>query len=209
MGFEAIVWRVYGIANWIMKFMYLNLLWIVFSLAGLVVFGIFPSTAAMFSVTRKWVLGDADIPVFQTFWKNYEKSFIQMNIIGYVLTILGIVLYIDLRFFQQSGKFLFSVLAFFIIFGMFNFFAVILYIFPMYVHYEFKTFEYIKKAFVIVLGKPLNTIMMIVGSYLMYVFISMLPVLLIFVSGSLLSFVLMWIAMRAFPRYEIKASVES
>ena len=76
----------------------------------------------------------------------------------------------------------------------------------MYVHYKFKTLEYLRKAFVIVLGKPLNTIMMLVGSYLLYVFISMMPVLLLFASGSLVSLVLMWIAMRSFPKYDVKVS---
>ncbi|MFD1607479.1 YesL family protein [Oceanobacillus luteolus] len=203
---EAIVWKVYEYSSWIMKMIYLNLLWIIFSLAGLVVFGFFPATQAMFAVTRRWILGEKEIPVFKTFWQAYKAGFVQVNIIGYVLTILGVILYIDLKFFQQSEHLLFSVLAFFIIFAMFIFFAMILYIFPMYVHYKFKTLEYLRKAFVIVLGKPLNTIMMIVGSYLLYVFISMMPVLLLFASGSLVSLVLMWIAMRSFPKYDVKVS---
>ncbi|SHG46950.1 YesL family protein [Ornithinibacillus halophilus] len=203
---EGMVWKLYDISNWIMRMMFLNLLWISFSLLGLVLFGFFPATAAMFSVTRKWVLGDKEIPVFKTFWKSYKEGFIQMNIIGSVLTLIGLILYVDLRFFQAADHVLVSFLAFFVIFALFIFFAVLLYIFPMYVHYKFKTFEYIKKSLVIVIGKPLNAIMMIVGSYLLYVVISMMPVLLLFASGSLASFVLMWIAMRSFPRYEIKVS---
>ncbi|GAA3329130.1 hypothetical protein GCM10020331_075920 [Ectobacillus funiculus] len=35
-----------------------------FSIAGLVVLGIMPATAATFSVTRKWVTGNTDIPIF-------------------------------------------------------------------------------------------------------------------------------------------------
>lgn len=203
---EGIVWKLYDISNWIMKMIYLNVIWIGFSLLGLVVFGFFPATQAMFAVTRKWVLGEKDIPVFKTFWQSYKNSFLQMNIIGYVLSLAGLILYIDLQFFQTSEHILFSFLAFFVIIAFFIFFAVLLYIFPIYVHFRFKTFEYLKKSLFIVLGKPLSTIMMIVGSYLLYAVLSMLPVLLIFVSGSLVSLVLMWIAMKSFPRYELKVS---
>ncbi|GGA66668.1 YesL family protein [Ornithinibacillus halotolerans] len=206
MVLEGIVWKLYDISSWIMKMMYLNLLWIVFSLLGLVVFGFFPATSAMFAVTRKWVLGEKEIPVFQTFWQAYKSGFIQMNIIGFVITIIGAILYLDLRFFQASEHVLLSFLAFFIIFALFIFFAVVLYIFPIYVHYKFNTFEYIKKSIIIVIGKPLNAIMMIVGSYLLYVVFSMIPFLTLFASGSIASLVLMWIAMRSFPRYEVKVS---
>lgn len=206
MALEGIVWKLYDISSWITKMMYLNLLWIVFSLLGLVVFGLFPATAAMFAVTRKWVLGEKEIPVTKTFWKAYKSGFLQINIIGLVITAIGAILYIDLRFFQTSEHVLLSFLAFFIIFALFIFFAVILYIFPMYVHYKFNTFEYLKKSLIIVIGKPLNSIMMIVGSYLLYVVYSMVPFLILLVSGSLASFVLMWIAMRSFPRYEVKVS---
>ncbi|MFD2044907.1 YesL family protein [Ornithinibacillus salinisoli] len=204
MGFEGIVWKLYDLSNWIMKMILLNILWIVFSIIGLVIFGFFPATAAMFAVTRKWVLGETDIPVYKTFVKTYKSSFTQMNLIGGILSILGLFLYIDLRFFQTTEYILLSFLSFFIIFAMFIYFAVVLYIFPMYVHFECKTLEYLKRSIIIVLGKPIHTIMMIVGSYLVYVVISMIPVLVVFISGSLLSLVLMWIAMKSFPRYEIK-----
>ncbi|MFD1848623.1 YesL family protein [Oceanobacillus bengalensis] len=205
MGLEGVVWKLYSISNGIMKLIYLNALWIVFSLLGLVAFGFFPATAAMFAVARKWVFGETEIPVFKTFWKTYKTGFLQTNIIGFISALVGILLYVDLRFFQNSEHVLLSFLAFFIIFALFIYFAAVLYIFPMYVHFDFKTLEYLKQAIILVIGKPLNTIMIIVGSYLLYVVLSMLPVLWIFISGSLASVVLMWIASKSFPRHEFQA----
>ena len=53
--------------TWVMRLAYLNVLWILFSLAGLVVFGLMPATAAMFTVAREWAKGNTDAPVFSVF----------------------------------------------------------------------------------------------------------------------------------------------
>lgn len=204
MGFEEIVWKLYEVLSWITKFIYLNILWIIFSLLGIVFLGFFPATATMFGITRKWLLGEKDIPIFKTFLKLYKTNFIESNIIGSLLLIFGAILYIDLRFFQTTDSILLSFFNFFIIFAFFIYFVVVLYIFPVYVHYKLKIFEYIKHSIIIVIGKPLHSIMMIVGSYLVYMITSMLPVLSIFLGGSLLSFILMWVAMMSFPKNEIE-----
>ncbi len=205
MNFEAMVWRFYEIANWIMRIVLLNVMWMIFTLLGLGIFGFFPATAAMFTIVRKWLLGEKDIAVVKTFWHAYKTNFVQINIIGFVMGLIGLILYVDFRFFQASEYVVLSLLNFFIIFAAFIYFAVVLYLFPLYVHFKCNTMEYIKRSFIIVLGKPLHSIMMIVGSYLVYVVVSMMPVLILFISGSLLSIVLMWIALKTFPTYEIKA----
>src|SRR5699024_1930131 len=109
--FDSIVWKLYDISYWLMKMIYLNILWISFSLIGLLLLGFFPATAGMFAVTRKWILGDREIPVFKTLWKNYKTSFMQTNIIGYTFVLAGLILYFDLKFFRASDHLLLSVLA--------------------------------------------------------------------------------------------------
>ncbi|MFC4402738.1 YesL family protein [Gracilibacillus xinjiangensis] len=62
-------------AEWISRFAYVNLLWIGFSLLGLVVFGFFPATAAMFALVRQWIMGNIDKPVFSSIWVTIKKNF--------------------------------------------------------------------------------------------------------------------------------------
>ncbi len=50
--------------EWITKIAYLNLLWLGFTLLGLIIFGIFPATAATFTVARKWVTGYPDVAIY-------------------------------------------------------------------------------------------------------------------------------------------------
>ena len=201
---EGFVWKIYEASSWVMRLIYLNLLWLFFIIIGLGIFGFFPATAAMFAVTRKWVQGEKEVPLFKTFLESIKSSFIQINVVGYCLIILGLFLYIDLRFFQSSEHILLSFLAFFILFAFLVYFTILLYIFPVFVHFKIGTLSYIKYCFIIAVGRPLQTIMMIVGSFLVYMVFSMVPALLLFFSGSLSSIVLTWVAMKSFPKEEIK-----
>ncbi len=65
----------YRVSEWIMRFAYVNILWGLFTLAGLVLFGFMPATVAMFTVIRKWLMGETDIPVFKTFFASFKKRF--------------------------------------------------------------------------------------------------------------------------------------
>lgn len=92
---------IFEIGKWLSKMMYLHLLWVIFSLMGLVVFGVMPATTAMFTVIRKWMEDDNDIPVFQTFLASYKTHFLKSNALGTFLVAIGIFLYIDMKISKQ------------------------------------------------------------------------------------------------------------
>ena len=83
----------YKISEWIMRLSVTNILWIICSIPYIILvlpviisdpgtdlmlslilssviapFTLFPATAAMFSVARKWVMGEVDAPLFRTFF---------------------------------------------------------------------------------------------------------------------------------------------
>ncbi len=203
MEFEGTISKLYRLAERITLVLYINLLWVIFSLVGLGLFGLFPSTAAMFGVVRKWMLGEKDLPIFKTFWSIYKSVFIQTNLLGYTLLIIGAVLYVDLRFFQTSEGPIFQALSFLFLFLLLIFFTVVLYIFPVFVHFNFKTLEYIKYSFILTIGKPIQTLLMIVGSILVLTLLWVIPILTLYFGGSILCFVLTWIAIKSFPKEDI------
>src|SRR5690625_1946818 len=92
----------YTLANWIMRLAYVNILWIAFSLVGIIILGFFPATIGMFTVIRKWIQGDGDIPIFTTFWATYKKEFLKSNLLGLFLSLIGYILYIDFIFLRQG-----------------------------------------------------------------------------------------------------------
>ncbi|MEH7253744.1 DUF624 domain-containing protein, partial [Neobacillus niacini] len=63
-------------AIWMLKVAYLNVLWISFTLVGLGLFGLFPSTGAMYTIVQKWLRKEPVEKIFHTFWNIYKKEFI-------------------------------------------------------------------------------------------------------------------------------------
>ena len=206
MGIDGLVWKLYHMSEAITKVMYINMLWIGFTLAGLGIFGLFPATAAMFAVTRKWMLGEKAIPVFRTFWDTYKADFFQINILGYSFVLLGMILYVDLRFFQTSDLFILQAVSFLFFAFLLIYFLILLYFFPVFVHFQYKTFEYIKYTLILAIGRPVQSIMMIAGCILVLFILRMFPALILFAGGGLMSVVLMWISIRCFPKENVADS---
>ncbi|RBW70789.1 YesL family protein [Bacillus taeanensis] len=206
MQYSGLTGFLYRISEWSMRLAYVNLLWISFTLVGLVLFGLFPATAAMFAVIRKWVMGERDVPVFKTFYQAYKAEFLKINLFGYILAIIGYVLFIDYQFFdsmENSSLHLLSYLflTLLIFYGLF-----LLYVFPVFVHYDIKTFQLIKNVFLVAISNPFSTVMMIVGSLLVFFITFSFSGLFLFFSGSSLALLLMWSAYRAFIKIEHRLS---
>ncbi|MFD1849560.1 YesL family protein [Oceanobacillus bengalensis] len=194
---------VYRISEWVAKLLYVNMLWIFCTIIGLGILGIFPATGAMFAVTRRWVIGERDIPVFKTFWHYFKADFVKTNILGFTLAGLGIFLYIDLKFFQAIIHPIYSLISIIFLVLLFLYFVILLYIFPIYVHYELRVFQYIKYALIIAIGRPMQTLAMLLGVIITYLFFSYIPAFIPFFGGSLLSLALMWLSSISFQKVRL------
>ncbi|WP_174614647.1 YesL family protein [Virgibacillus ihumii] len=203
MEFGGVMSRVYQACDWVMKLAIANLLWIGFTLLGLVVLGAAPATAALFSIIRKWIMGKTDIPIFKTFWDHYRKDFIQSNILSLLFFVIGFVLYFDFRFVLNYE-------------GAWNIFLLILvvavcaaylltavYLFPVFVHFESPDLKgYIKNAFLIGISQLPSTLLMIGGIFLSFLIFRFLPGSLMFYCASLISFFLYYSAHRVFLKID-------
>ena len=83
--------RTYRLLEVFANFVLLNLLWLI---ACIPIFTIYPATAAMFSVVREWIR-DNEIGVLRTFLAFFRVNFKQSFWIGVLWTSLGIALTID------------------------------------------------------------------------------------------------------------------
>src|SRR5690625_2733437 len=100
----------YHFCAWLMRLAYLNVLWLAFSLLGLLIVGFAPATLAMFSVIRKWMMGEKEVAIFPLFWKSYREEFFRANIIFLILAAIGWIFYIDFQIFKQAQGTIFSIL---------------------------------------------------------------------------------------------------
>lgn len=166
--------------DWIWKFTRLNFLWVIFMLLGGVIFGIMPSTIAVFYILRKWIQGESEIPIFKTFINVYKKEFINTNKCGVVYLVIFAFLAFDLTVLYNIEATYSTVLYVLVMAVVFFSSMAFIYFFPIYVHFKSSNKEYIKNSFILALTSPLQTVIIIVGFIVLYHFIKINAGLLMF-----------------------------
>jgi len=198
--FNGLFKWVFHIGNWLFKLMYLHLLWAVFTLLGLIAFGLFPATAGVFAVARKWMEEGEDTLIFKTFINVYKSTFIQINGLGYVMVGIGAFLTYD---FILSREFVGSmIIHILLLFFSVLFILVLCYLFPVFVRYDLQFFLYFKQTFLVVLARPVESIGMLICLILLYYLLILLPVLFVMAGSSIIAFLLMALAYRSFTKIE-------
>ncbi len=207
----------YRISEWIMRLSVINILWVIcaipFFLLGLVLlqsqtgdqvvqtlflmavvspFTIFPSTAAMFTVARKWLTGEEDVPLLKTFFRGYKENFLQSMLGGFIYILLGVILYTNFRFYgSQTGvfgvlRFLVLSLTVVLIISLFHFFSIM-------THLHMKWFQIVKNAILITIGNPIRSLsMMVLNVIILYVSFAIFTFLIPFFMGSFIAIVSFW-----------------
>ncbi|NLY10786.1 MAG: YesL family protein [Firmicutes bacterium] len=195
----------YRAAEWISRLFLLNILWVVFTIVGLGIFGFGPATAAMFAIVRKWIITpQEDFPLFKTFWENYKSRFIRANILTWMVALMGLVFYYDLRFFQNYEGILADILLLGAYGLMLAYYAIVVLIYPVFSHYEATYFQYIKNALFIAIAFPIRLLMMFLCLIAVFFAFIYFPQLFMFFVGSLSAFALMWISYGTFEKIEAK-----
>lgn len=188
--------------NWVTHFAILNLLWIGCTFLGLIVFGIGPSTIAMYGVCRQVALGDKDVPVIKTFWSIYKKELVKGNLFYYTFVFIGAICFYNLFFFRQLDGGFFTVINVMMMITVFAFLIMVMYVIPVYVHYKLKFFENFKQALLIGFLRPANLFLMIICSLSSYYFFIYFPGFIPIYGFTLFTQMNMWLAMKCFEDIE-------
>lgn len=194
----------YKLCEWIMRLAFVNLLWIVFTITGLLLFGFFPSTIALFTIIRKWIMGKTDIPILQTFWLTYKKEWIKSNRLGTALVGTGILIFVEYLIIFNVNEPIIQLSKYPLLLLFISYVFLLLYVFPTYVHYHVSLLQLLKNAFFIMLINPFYTIVMLLGLACINLTFSILPPLSLFFLGSANAFVIMWCCYQSFLRVEHK-----
>ncbi|KAB8127835.1 DUF624 domain-containing protein [Gracilibacillus oryzae] len=201
--------RIYYVTDSILRLVYINLLAILFSLAGLIIFGFFPSLVATCHLMRKWHMGESDLPVTKTFIKIYRRSFLKSNLIGLAYVLIGGLLYINLsiaeivpnEFVQLSYYPIFTVL---IVFLSCSLLAI-----PISLHYQVTFYSLIKHSFLLLFVRPLLTLMLL-GSVAGYVLLlKLIPGLFLFIGISLFAWLILYYSLKIFHKVPLNIEAES
>lgn len=207
---DAVVNKYYNFSVMVTKLLALNALWVVFTLLGLGIFGVMPATLAMFSVTRKWAIGETDIPMFQTFWETYKKEFLKANGYGLIFTVTVYLLLVAYGILgTQTGAP--YILSGYIILGLLLLMLIgITYFFPIYVHFSLRPLEYLKWPLMIGLNHPILTFVLVGGTTLIgYLLLRFVPGILLFLGPGLFAYMINRGVAKVYPFYsETKATTE-
>lgn len=142
--------------NWLYNLFLLQVLWVVYSLKGGLVLGIFPSLSGLVQVVYRWFnTKETDFKISQEYKKGFQTNFKQANQIGYALLIAALIFYIDLR---VSNYFIQSILLHtFLLFLGLLILSMGLYTFTVLVRYDYKLKDIFKQSFFVALAVPVYT----------------------------------------------------
>lgn len=209
----------YRISEWIMRLSVINVLWLICSIpfvffgitllmprngtetemlsqlyttliimAVVAPFTLFPATAAMFAVARKWVMGESDVALFKTFFRGYKENYKQSMLGGIIYTILLAIMIVDFIVYREQLNLLSYIFIAFLVLlvvSLFNFFS-------MLVHYHMKTFQLLKNAVLITIGKPFRSLSTAIMSGAVIYFSTKFTFLIPFFMGSIIAYLAFW-----------------
>lgn len=193
MEFKGAMGGLYRITEWISRIAFSNILWAVCSIPFLFMallkvimlasgegganeqitlnwgmgvlapFTVFPATAALFTVVRKWVMGNTDIGTFRTFFQGYKENYIKSMLGGIIYTLLFVVMYVDVTVYMtQMANFrivgiLMLVLMIILFVSMFNFFSIV-------VHYQMTFKEVVTNSILLTIARPIRVFSTLIGA---------------------------------------------
>lgn len=186
-----------------MKLAYVNLLWIGFTFLGLIIFGFWPATVAMFTVVRSFIVKEEE-PIFKQFITTYKREWLKTNGIGIVLFCIGYILYLDFLLIGYASGGIAVIFTLLLILLTILYVAMFLVILPIYVHYDLPFIQYFKYALFLAVINPHIIIFIATGLVAGYFIFSFIPGLTLFFFGSVLSTFMMWSTLLACQRIERK-----
>lgn len=195
-------------SEWILRLIWTNLLWVGFTLFGLIIFGIMPATVALFAVTRKWTMKEFDFSIWKMFKETYFKEWKNSNKIGIIFWLIGMFLFFNLRIAEQMEGFFSLFLYIFFIFLMLFYMMMISFFFPIYVQYKFSIKEYIKQSFIYSLVSFKTTLFILLGLFFIGFLLLKMPGLIPFLTGVLPAYWIMTVCMKRFRYLERKLAAE-
>ncbi|MFX3633797.1 MAG: YesL family protein [Candidatus Pristimantibacillus sp.] len=211
----------YRISEWIMRLSVTNVLWLICSLPFIIVawgglmgspveatdaaylnqlysaliliaivapFTLFPATAAMFTVARKWVMGEGDVPLFKTFFRGYKENYVKSMLGGIFYTLIFVIMIVDFIVYREQFNlvsYIFVALMLLLVVSLFNFFS-------MLVHYHMKTFQLLKNAVLITIGRPIRSFSTAIMSAAVMYMSTQFTFLIPFFMGSIIAYLSFW-----------------
>jgi uncharacterized membrane protein YesL len=201
--------KIMKITEMITEFVMLNVMWFAGCILGGVIFGWAPSTVALLTVIRNKIMKKEYYGVVRSFWATYKKEFVKSNMLGVVCMLFLIIVSINKINFDLQPEGIFAILSAMSTVVRVVICGIILYMFPLYVHYNMSLKEYFIRALNLLVVKPFVTICIILWTFLAYVIIIRIPGLIAIFGVSVYFYGIMAINYQFFMRNEQRLMVRN
>ncbi|SFQ35120.1 YesL family protein [Salibacterium halotolerans] len=197
----------FSICEWLARLAIINMFWLLFTAAGLGLFGWAPATAAACTVMRSAFLngGMADQDtrsVFREFKSVFQNEFVQSNIIGFLLLWGGALLIVSGWSMEAMDVPLLPRLILIAAASMFM--LVLLLVFPIRTHMETSIQGAVRYSLVIGLANLPSMFIVLISVVLMLVLFIMIPGVLVFYGASLPAAAVMYMSLKIFSKTGLK-----
>ncbi|WP_157801923.1 YesL family protein [Gracilibacillus salitolerans] len=218
---SGVMGRFYVIADWVYKFSFANIIWmvcnipIIFILVNLlladeiavilVLFGMmlllspfmfFPSTVALFAIVNQFIQKE-DVKLLSDFWGYYRRNYKKSMKIGVIFTIFWTVLIIDFFYMMRLGNVIMQYV--FIVLGFFAF-VYNLHVCSGAIYIDAKMRDLFKQVAVIMFGHPILSMSLgLISLTFLYLITQWLTFLLPLFLGSILVFLALLVFMKIHP----------
>ncbi|TVP85103.1 MAG: GNAT family N-acetyltransferase [Acholeplasmataceae bacterium] len=155
--------------EWIYQLVVINVLALIATLAGLVVFGFFPALMTVYAMIKR-LLDKDDLPLFKTFVTTFRTCFVKANLLGAAVVLIWAVLGLSWFFYLGDLETTFHWIGLVVV----GFLAIGAFLMTAYLPISFVTFprfknvEHLRFALVMALGMPLATLLIALNTVFFY-----------------------------------------
>ncbi|MDM5330546.1 DUF624 domain-containing protein [Neobacillus sp. CF12] len=146
--------------EWLWRLLYLNAIWILFSLP---VITVIPATASMFSVLDKWVREDQHEPDFKVYFREFKRLFLKSYLLGLSIVLIGGLLFLDLLILRNAVSDIFVTIRYGLLLFSLLFLIAVSYSFPVYLRYQYPWYKTLFFSFMLGIRNPAITFLMSCG----------------------------------------------
>lgn len=195
--------KIYNLFESVMFLAYLNLLWLLFTLLGAILFGWAPATAVSYKLLAKHFRGESTRDsLHRVFFEEYKTYFLRANYLGYSSLIVGVFIVFGVLTITTLPRVAFYLVTIF--YGAFAslFLVASLYSLPVLVRYETSYFATIKSALFISVAHLHHAFGIIFALVFTVLFFMSFPSIAIFFLFSLPVLIVTWISEKSFSRID-------
>jgi len=189
------------ITDWIFEIFNLHIQWIKYTFKGLIILGLFPSTAAVFAVIRYWLLKRETESLAKLFRQYYYDNYKVANVLGWFFLFISFIVLLNFFYIPYYPENFKTVMYAIIVFMSIILLITWTFLFPAIVHYKLPHHQ----LFLVILKSGFSSIggimTPIISTGIFIVIILKLPALLLFFGITPLALVQETVSIKIFKDF--------